>query len=274
MIERIAKLIALAENASTVAEAEAAFAKAQELATRHAIDLEVARRAAAPKQRETPTQRNIRVGEKGKHANKPLINLYSRIADSNDVTILIARDSTYIIGHGMPSDLDAVDALWVSLATTMTRFADALVRDKNAEWRTETVQVWNEREWRYEDKPVSGQGARRSFCDGFIQRIGERLRDARKAAVAEADTHFHHDATVAVTGGADNVPSSMALVLKEKKVEVESYMWSQYEQKYGRKRPRGGWNGGSNATGSYSARSAGSRAADHVNLSGRRGISA
>jgi hypothetical protein len=274
MLERIAKLIALAENASTVAEAEAAFAKAQELASRHSIDLEVARQAAAPKERETPIMRVVRIGEKGKRSNPVLINLFSSIGSANDVQILIAHNSTFVEAYGLPSDIDTVEALWASLAITMTRFADAHVKDKNAPWRSETYEEYNRYTWGYEVKKVTGQGARRSFCDGFTGRIGTRLRQARDTSIQEADRHFHDEAVAAgeIEGGSDNLPSSMALVLKDKRKEVDEFMDADYKRRWGN-RKAGAWRGGrSSGTSSSSSRSAGRDAADRASLSSRRGI--
>jgi len=277
VIERIAKLLALAEAASTTAEAEAAFAKAQELASRHAIDLEVARvRQADRNKREVPTTRTITIGIKGTHANKPLVLLYDAIARNNDISVLIAADSTTIYPTGFPSDLDAADALWASLAVTMTKFGDALVKDKNAEWRTETTRVWSDRTYAYEEKPVTGQGARRAFYDGFTDRISTRLAEARREAVVEAEArHFTDDAAeIEAAAGADNLPSSMALVLKEKKAEVVEAQEAWFQDRYGRPRRsrRGGWNGGSNSRRSSTARAAGWAAGGNASLSGQRGI--
>jgi hypothetical protein len=274
MIERIAKLIALAESASTVEEAEAAFAKAQQLASKYAIDLEVARQQAAPKARQTPITRTIRIGEKGKRANASLIELFTTIGSANDVHCLIAHNSTWVEAHGMPSDLDNTEALWSSLAATMTRFADAHVRDKNAPWRSETVYVPSNDYYRSgEFKPVSGQGARKSFNEGFTWRISARLREARKASIEEAD-HFHAEQHAAIENGSDNLPSSMALVLKDKSTEVKAHMWAEYERKYGKRRP-GSWRGGrSNGTRSSSANAAGASAADRASLQGRKAVSA
>jgi len=265
MLDRIAKLIALAENASTVAEAEAAFGKAQALASKYAIDLEVARLQAAPKVREVPVQRIVRIGEKGKRANPNLVMLYTTIGRANDVRCLVAQDSTWVQAHGFPSDLDATAALWSALAVTMTRFADAHVKDKNAPWRQETTYDWNTGE----RKPVSGQGARRSFNEGFTDRIGERLQEARKASIVEAD-----EAQAAPVADGGSLPVSMALVLKDKGAEVEQHMWAEYERRHGRRRP-GSWRGNrSSGTRSSSAESSGRQAADRTNLSGRKAVGA
>lgn len=271
MIDRIAKLIALAENASTVEEAEAAFAKAQQLASKFAIDLELARLQAAPKVREVPESRIIRIGEKGKRANANLILLFTTIARANDVHCLIAHNSTWVDANGFPSDLDNTEALWSALAVTMTRFADAHVKDKNAPWRSEMTYDWHTGM----PKPVTGQGARKSFCEGFMSRIGERLREARKASIDAADLAREEErATMGGELDGSTLPSSMALVLKDKSAEVEQHMWAAYEAKYGKRKP-GSWKGGrSSATHSSSARNAGRSAANSASLTGRRAVGA
>jgi hypothetical protein len=275
MIDRIAKLLALAEAASTPAEAEAAFAKAQTLASKFSIDLEMARRTQAPTVRQKPIMRVIRIGEKGKHANAGLIKLFSRVADANDVDVLIARDSTFVEAYGLPSDIDTTEAVWMSLATAMTRHGDALVRDKNAEWRTERVQVWDDRLWRTVEKPMTGQSARKSFYNGFTSRIAARLMEAREASIKQADSdHFHNDAPVGAVGSVDGaaLPSSMALVLKEKKAEVTDFMWKDYERRYGKRRA-GAWRGGQSSTAhSRSAAAAGRATADRTDLGSRSAI--
>lgn len=278
MLERIAKLLAQAEGASNTNEAEAYFAKAQELASRHAIDLELARRAAAPKEREKPVRRHILVGERGKRANKPLINLFLGIAASNDVKVYIANNSTFVDAFGVPSDLDATEALWTSLAATMVRFGNAHIADKNAAWRTETVWVEGRGYWdEGERKPISGQSARRSFYDGYTSRISQRLRLARKEAIAAADaeaaSHFHEaeEPVAELAAGTANLPSSMALVLKEKYSEVEQYALDDYKRRWGRA-PRGSWRGSSGGSHSGSSHSAGRAAADRTPLSSTKAI--
>lgn len=271
MIDKIAKLIALAEGAGSEAEAQAAFAKAQALATKYQIDLAAAALTVTGPQRQTPQQRTVRIGEKGRHANKPLINLYSTIAHQNDVMILIAHNSTYVVAHGMAQDLDVVESLWVSLATTMTRFADELVRDRNASWRTEKVGGYDRHHY-YIEKPVTGQGARRSFCDGFTTRIGTRLQQARTETIAEYDnTHFHNSADDGQPNPA--AVSSMALVLQSKRQEVSAYLDEQYRLKYGRTKA-GSWRDDSKAAQSSSAHRAGADAAQRVALTAARAVGA
>jgi hypothetical protein len=279
-LEKIAKLLALAEAAGTAEEAEAAFAKAQSLAAKFSIDLAVAQSHQADRsKREVPVTRTVTIGERGKRANASLINLYDTIARANDVSVLISSNNTTVYPTGFPSDLDAVDALWASLAATMVKFGDALVRDRSAAWRSETTQQFNYSTYSYETRPVSGQGARKSFYTGFISRIGQRLQEARRAAetVAAAE-HFHGGspeagAPVAELAGGQPVPSSMALVLREKRAEVAESQDAWYQARHGRGRKPGSWKGGGNrGTWSSSANGAGRAAADRASLSGRRSL--
>jgi hypothetical protein len=273
MIDRIAKLLALAEQAGTPEEAETAFAKAQELASRHSIDLELARVKAAPGVREKPVKRTITMGTRGKRVNASLVALFDTIGRSNDVRVLVAQDSTYVVAHGIPSDIDQTEAIWASVAPTMVRFGDAHVRDKDAAWRSEWDTVWDPSEYTYVKKAVSGQGARRSFYDGFISKIGTRLSIARAAQIKDADARHFHDVPAEAADVPNNLPIGTALVLKDKAAEVEEFMYGEFKRQHGRK--PGSWKGGrSNGTSSHSSHNAGSAAANNAALGNRRGIGA
>jgi Protein of unknown function (DUF2786) len=247
--EKVGKLLTLAERASTAEEAQAFYAKAQELASRHSLDLAVARQAVSKKeQREVPVARTINIGEKGKYANKPLVSLIDTIARVNDVDIVIYNASTRIIATGFPSDLDVVEALWLSASTTMVKHGDELIRDKNAAWRSETVEVEVGGYWDYDvvTKPVGAKGARRSFYDSFISGFGSELRKIRKEAIKESDERHFHENALALEAGAAPVASGTELVLKEKIAEVEAARQDWYKAKHGTKR-MGSWSGSSNA---------------------------
>jgi len=249
--EKVGKLLTLAERASTAEEAQAFYAKAQELASRYSIELAFAQQAVSKKeQREVPVARTINIGEKGKYANKPLVSLIDAIARVNDVDIVIYNSSTRIVATGFPSDLDVVEALWLSASTTMVKHGDELIRDKNAAWRSETVLVDEYDRWGdwlgSVRKPVGGKGARRSFYDSFISGFGQELRRIRKEAIKESDERHFHENALALEAGAATVASGTELVLKEKKAEVEAAREDWYKAKHGTKR-MGSWNGGSNA---------------------------
>lgn len=277
MIDRISKLLALAENAATPEEADAAYSRAQALCSKFSIDEAVARaHKAKGEKRSVPETRTVRLTEDGTRANADLVKLYSAVAQSNDVRLLIRTDSRVVYPTGYVEDLDAVEALYSSLAVVMLRGADALVRDKGAEWRRETVTVWDDKTWEMVTKPVTWQAAKKTYLAAFASRIGQRLRAARAEAVAEAEKHFHEqDGTVLGAAEDDRpLPSSMGLVLKDKTQSVMAAQESWYTAKYGNRRTSS-WRGGQTRTSwSDSAAGAGRAAADRAGLSGRKAVGA
>ena len=274
-IEKIGKLLAMAEGAGTEEEANAFFAKAQSLATLYAVtlaDVRNEREKRVQKDHEKPVKKTIPVGERGKHINAHLCELWWRIAEANDLQINLAHNNTYVILFGMPSDIEAAELLFATISPQMVKFAEDYLRTD--EWRSETtwrakkVKVEVESYWgstytEYEDHwgmhPVTKQSARASFYSGYTGRIGRILRDARKAGIKEADEHFH---TEAEEQGLEAPSESRAeLVLKEKGLVVTDF----YKKT---STARGSW-GGANSGSSFSSRAAGRSAADSTRLGGK-----
>jgi hypothetical protein len=255
-IDRVAALLALAENTDNEHEAAAFLAKAQQLATLAAIDLELARshrdqagRSGA--RRETPISRTVQIGERGRRANKHMVELYLRVAGCNDVRVDISHYSTYVIGYGYPSDLDVVQTIWASVAQQMVEAAAGYLA--TGRWRGETYRSMRD----YRARPHTAQTARAAFYQGYIGRVGDRLREARKAAVAESDA--------AQQGGRPGSPDPIgdgdaaAVVLRRKSEDVTSY----YATTSSARGSWGGYAGGaSNDAGgaSRAGRAAGDRA--------------
>lgn len=200
-LQRIAALLAKAERTDNAAEAEAYLAKAQALATSASIDLAFAR-AAQSGPRAQPESRTLTVGERGKRANKHFIALLIAIAHNNDAHVDVAHDSTFVIMFGMPSDLDVVEQLFISISVQMMRNAQEWV--SSGEWRGETYTSAGTRR----RKPHNAQTARAAFTIAYVDRIAERLADARERVKA-ADVRVHD--------------SAGALVLREKSVEIDAF---------------------------------------------------
>jgi Protein of unknown function (DUF2786) len=202
MLETLSKLLNQAENAATDAEAEAFFAKAQELATLHAISLAEARaHTAASQRREQPTHEQIRIGQPRQHVNSHLCLLSVAIGEANSLRTNIASNNTYVIWFGLPSDIEAATMLLHSVAHQMVRCADAFVRGR----------TWvSERDHENGGTPMTAQKARKSYYSTYVRVIGERLMRARKEAEAQ------YDRAADEVGGA-------ALVLRGKEVEVRDY---------------------------------------------------
>jgi hypothetical protein len=275
-LDTIAALLTKAERTDNPHEAEAYLAKAQHLATLRSVDLAMVRARTARAQRRTsPVNRTVTVGEPGKRANTHLVSLFVAVAHANDVKVDVARNSTYVIGYGMPDDLDVVETLWGSLAHQMVEAANRYL-DAGG-WREETYRVVVRRRvggWSLpmeQDRPHTRQTARAAFYRGFVQRIGSRLEQARAEALHEVGAEAPSPAgTVGAAAGAGagvDAGSSAALVLAAKHDEVQAF----YREASA---ARGSWTGyrGAAAGDNGSATHAGRAAAARARLSAPKGL--
>jgi hypothetical protein len=271
MLDKLAKILNQAENASTPEEAETFLRRAQALATQTSIDLAVARRHTAKKeQREQPTHKTITIGQARKNNNARLVNLFSAVANSNDVTLNVAQNSTYVIAFGMPSDIEVVEVLYASLLFQMTESANAWL--KTGEYKKESVSrevrvrdsFGSYKSWEY--KPMDGRTARANFYDAFTQRISARLWQARREALEEAKKRIYSLREEQTAGVSREVTVSAELVLKDKREENKAY----YDQ---HSTAKGSWRGykPTSAT-SHTARSAGDNAGRSARLSSNKAI--
>lgn len=200
MLDTLSKLLNQAENAATEAEAEAFFAKAQQLATLHAISLEQARaHSHASSKRETPTHEQITVGAPRQHVNSHLCLLAAAIGEANSLRTNIASNNTFVLWFGLPSDIETATLLLQSIAAQMVRSADAFVRSRR--WADE-----------YDPEtggPMTAQKARKSYYTAYVRVLGARMNEARKQAQQE------YDRTTS--------DGSAELVLRGKELEVRDY---------------------------------------------------
>lgn len=202
MLETLSKLLNQAENAATEAEAEAFFAKAQELATMHAISLAQARAHTERSQRrEQPTHEQVVIGAPRQHVNSHLCLLAVAIGEANSLRTNIASNNTFVIWFGLPSDVEKATMLLHSISHQMVRAADAFVRGRT--WAVE-------RDRESGGTPMTAQKARKTYYTTYVRVIGQRLLAARSQAQAQYDRE--------VTGG-----DSAALVLRNKEIEVRDY---------------------------------------------------
>ena len=222
LLDRIGALLAKAESTDSIHEAEALVAKAQELATMHSVDLAMARqRTQRRHRREQPEQRKQLIGKRGQNGLRHRIQLFVAIAHVNDVCVDVARDSTYVLSFGFPSDLDVVETLYGSLATQMTAAATGAIKrgdHKDHPYWSDAAMGWR----------TDARVYRSAFNDGFIEAIGQRLRQARAAAISGAGVNGE-DRRERRTGA--------ELVLVAKAAEVASFHQATSDA-------RGTWSGG------------------------------
>ena len=214
LVDKVGKLLAQAEGTDNEHEAAAFVERAQQLATAHAVDLELARARQRERHRrggeEPLVQERVEVGSRGRRGNRHRVLLYAVVARVNDVLVNVAHDSTYVLGFGHRSDLEVVERLWASLAVQMTTAAER--RMARGEHRA---------------AGVAGQTWRLSFYDGWVEAVGRRLEQARDRAVAAA---------VKAGGTTATGSSSTALVLRAKAERVQDFYATQSDA-------RGSWRG-------------------------------
>lgn len=207
LLERVGALLDKAERTDSPAEARALAEKAQQLATLHAIDPDLAvERRRSQRQPEQPQQRQVPIGPHGKPANRHLVNLYLAVAHANGVRVNIASNSSYVIGFGFPTDLDVVQALYASLAHQMVSAANEAI----AEGRHREEVYWSSQAGRWRS---DARVFRRSFYEAFVAEVAGRLRRARDEAASEADRRRTDDDG---SGGAQ-------LVLARREDEVAAF---------------------------------------------------
>lgn len=273
IVEKLAKVLNQAENASTQEEADAFLKAAQALSTKYSISLAEARKATAKKeQRETPTRGTVDLTAFARNTKKHLVELFCGIGRANDVRADVAMDSSRLYPYGFPSDLEITEILFTHLAMQMVEEANKYL--ETGQYKEETVTSFvrfkhyvenkgdgyyygyksDEKGYYYWDekvveKPVDGRVARSNFYKAFIRRVVKRLEEAKDETVAAAE---------AETTGTE-------LVLADKAKDVHSY----YRQT---SNARGSWKGASTSGYSSSASGAGKAAGSRARLSGQSAL--
>ncbi len=254
-LDRIGALLAKAERTDNEAEADAYLVKAQQLATLASVDLAVARaRVARREARQQPEARTTTIGEKGRRANPHLISLFVSIAHANDAQVDVASNSTYVIGYGLTADLDVIEAMFASLSVHMVHSAQSYVIART--WEGETYVASTARGRRGIRKPHTAQTARAAFYRAYVERMGERLAEARATALASLPVE-------SVPAGA----TSGVVALRAKASEVRAFHARE-------SRARGSWGGyaGGVRSAAGTAAVAGRGAASRARLTEQRGL--
>lgn len=249
-LDRLSRVLALADNATTDGERDAYMTKAIELSAVSGIELAVARAHQADKtKREEPEERAVEVNAyTRKRARDYFMRLFLVIAEVNDCKALIGYKSYRGFLHGFPSDIEVVEALYATLSVQMEVEADAAIkRGQNVE----TVERWDQLSLEYIEvtQKIDGRVWRREFYDGFIGRITSRLWAAKRAAQKAA--------------GADVESSGTAIALRDKAKEVDEFF-----EKETSWRRLGSWSPSETTGYSAGARDAGHAAGARASLGG------
>jgi Protein of unknown function (DUF2786) len=166
VLGKVRALLAKAESTTFEEEADALTSKAQELMARHAIDLAMLE--------SDPSNGAAASGAVARriHVEDPYFDpksvLLAVVARANNCTAVSVPPLGMITLFGFPSDLDIVELLFTSLLTqaTSSMVAAGSSVDMRGTSRTKSF--------------------RRAFILAFAVRVGERLREATKAATDDA----------------------------------------------------------------------------------------
>lgn len=232
VLGRIRKLLAKAESTEFEGEAESLTAKAQELMTRHAVDVAAVQAAtgAGPSPGDdVPAMMRLPVDAPYADAKSHLVAVVAR-ANRCRAVFLSGVGMTSVLGHAR--DLEVVELLVTSLLVQAQQSLAAAGRRAGAGSR------------------LRSSAFRASFHLGFALRIGERLEAANEAAIAEAGSQ-----------GAAALP-----VLRSREQAVEEA----FEERYGATLRSSAIRGAHDADGHHLGRSAADRARlDSGQLPGR-----
>lgn len=165
IIDKVGKLLTKAEGASTQHEADAFFAKAQELMTKYAIDeMALAHARGKANVKEDIVTEYVTVGSS---YHREDIQLYSSVGAANSVRVFIysARSFKQAALVGYPSDIANVKLMVTSLLIQLGREAKRECPNDMESWERF---VW-----------------RRSFRSAYATTIGKRLEEARDEAAGD-----------------------------------------------------------------------------------------
>lgn len=230
---KLFKIRALLDKAESTAaefpdEAEALTAKAIEMMERYRIDEAMVADAAPIQDRGKIIERTISVGS-GPYVNAR-IDLAENIARNHSVVLLQSTgyQGKVIYLNGYETDVDITEMLYTSLLVQATRLMSSP--------QTKETKPYH----------VHGTAFNRSFLIGFATRIGERLKEASSAA----------------EGTTASSERSVALVLVDRRNDVENFVFS----RYGKLRSARG----SSARASWSGIMAGNTAANSADIGTNR----
>jgi len=223
---RIGALLSKAEGTTNDIERDTYIAKAQELATKYAIDMEAARLAAGGEaRRETPVAERVELFDRYDRTQTRsfFASLYMAIGKANNLRFLVDRESRYVVAHGFQSDIDITTQMYNSLSLQMVAASERYI--KTGEWQDRAGFFDRQGEWR----TMTARTARRSFYLGFADTIAKRCIEAQRNMMNEE---------VNVNG----TTTTGALVLASRNGEVDKFYASV-------PKGRGSWGGSSSIGG-------------------------
>jgi Protein of unknown function (DUF2786) len=169
ILHRVTALLAKAESTTYPDEAEALTGKAQELMTRHAIDVATVEAERGGGARTS----GRRIGIDDPYA-RARVTLLSEVARANRCRAVWSRGLGFATVFGEEGDLDAVEVLYTSLLVQATR-AMVIARPPGTGVGRRAA-----------PSGAATRSFRQSFLVAYAHRIGDRLRQVAEATAAAA----------------------------------------------------------------------------------------
>lgn len=249
--EKIAKLLALAEKASTQAEADAFNSKAQEIMRTWAITDDLISQAQGKRRQEKVIEKQIKYT--GTY-HRALYEIGAAIARANHCRVLISKQPYYTILYviGFEGDVSKVELLNASLqiqaSTAMQRFGR---EDRaNRPWLSKMEQFKARREFLF------------GFGDGLYVQLSAAIRRGEDEAARAEAARANVDLKTAST--------STALVVRTRDEQVQDWMDTTYGKKLRSVRSNYSYGGGNaRAAGQTAGRNADT---GQTRIGGTRGI--
>lgn len=248
IIDKVAKLLNHADGASTPEEKKAFIEKAESLASEHSLNLALLRKrkADAKGDRDRPTtskQYSLLALPSVTYRNLTVL-LGACIIRAHGGQSIVYGKAERMLFLGFPEDIELTELMLTRITPMMFEAADEHVMSVE-----------------FHLTGVAKQSGRIEFCQSFAAEIGRRLRK-----VVESTARRVGEEQLALGDG----EFSTELVLRDKELEVLDYV--NYEFK--RQGIKGHFRGSRSSAHSGTATEAGRRAAQEVNLYGRKEIGA
>jgi len=254
--DKLAKLLRHAESAKaigSIAEAEAFAAQAQKLLTQHGLsmsDIEIEQEQAEAEQPEQTYHKADTFGEKRKRtAIIWQVDLMGYISRANNCKSLMIEGSNTQVLVGFKSDKEVCIALFAYFVHLAQDVCNRAFKDhQRTEEYTEAREAAERNYWGSTSGTLAGYSRawKKSFLKGFVSAVGNRLVEAKRAAVQEVEQ------TQGQTAGLVHLRDREAIV----KHAVEKMKFGTYR-------------GGNSGRHDHGAFQAGQRAGGSVSLGGK-----
>lgn len=163
ILDKVRKLIALAEGTKFEGEADTAWSKAQELMTKYAIDEAVLRSSGKQSQARDAVVR--RIPHAKSYKKRTMMALLNVVCQNTRCQLINTHAAMVIIG--MESDVNFTEMLWTSLQLEGWR------------WMLNGMQT--------KEEYISREVFERSWWDAFINRVHVRMSEANRKIQQEAE---------------------------------------------------------------------------------------